>query len=100
MLNSARAPRTSPFCVYRVPCSGALASGFQALYVGAGPTPGMAGADNRLSTHLFPLIQWVCFLAFFEGNLHGIYASPPSLRSEERRVGKECVSTCSSRWSP
>src|SRR3546814_13205941 len=22
------------------------------------------------------------------------------LRSEERRVGKECVSTCKSRWSP
>src|SRR3546814_6045303 len=22
------------------------------------------------------------------------------MRSEERRVGKECVSTCSSRWSP
>src|SRR3546814_8420816 len=22
------------------------------------------------------------------------------LRSEERRVGKECVSTCSSRWAP
>src|SRR3546814_17810061 len=25
---------------------------------------------------------------------------PPRLRSEERRVGKECVSTCRSRWSP
>src|SRR3546814_11852604 len=24
----------------------------------------------------------------------------PIARSEERRVGKECVSTCSSRWSP
>src|SRR3546814_17670503 len=24
----------------------------------------------------------------------------PPLRSEERRVGKECVSTCRSRWSP
>src|SRR3546814_11888784 len=24
----------------------------------------------------------------------------PYLRSEERRVGKECVSTCRSRWSP
>src|SRR3546814_20314332 len=24
----------------------------------------------------------------------------PNLRSEERRVGKECVSTCRSRWSP
>src|SRR3546814_18590369 len=27
---------------------------------------------------------------------HGILAA----RSAERRVGKECVSTCSSRWSP
>src|SRR3546814_14706444 len=25
---------------------------------------------------------------------------PSSVRSEERRVGKECVSTCRSRWSP
>src|SRR3546814_15289637 len=24
----------------------------------------------------------------------------PVLRSEERRVGQECVSTCRSRWSP
>src|SRR3546814_8659126 len=27
-------------------------------------------------------------------------ADPASFRSEERRVGKECVSTCRSRWSP
>src|SRR3546814_2433630 len=27
-------------------------------------------------------------------------ASPGDERSEERRVGKECVSTCRSRWSP
>src|SRR3546814_11015380 len=27
-------------------------------------------------------------------------ASARSRRSEERRVGKECVSTCRSRWSP
>ena len=25
---------------------------------------------------------------------------PAPFRSEERRVGKECVSTCRSRWSP
>src|SRR3546814_18072303 len=36
---------------------------------------------------------------------HGLYAylplrHEPRLRSEERRVGKECVSTCRSRWSP
>src|SRR3546814_976644 len=31
-----------------------------------------------------------------------IFLDPESdpLRSEERRVGKECVSTCRSRWSP
>src|SRR3546814_4449575 len=27
-------------------------------------------------------------------------AEPDDERSEERRVGKECVSTCRSRWSP
>src|SRR3546814_5861939 len=28
------------------------------------------------------------------------HARPDQHRSEERRVGKECVSTCRSRWSP
>src|SRR3546814_3690473 len=28
------------------------------------------------------------------------YQNSPRSRSEERRVGKECVSTCRSRWSP
>src|SRR3546814_13157353 len=34
-------------------------------------------------------------------NINGfpVIASPRK-RSEERRVGKECVSTCRSRWSP
>src|SRR3546814_10524988 len=30
----------------------------------------------------------------------GAHGSQPQNRSEERRVGKECVSTCRSRWSP
>src|SRR3546814_19307397 len=30
---------------------------------------------------------------------HGVRL-PADYRSEERRVGKECVSTCSSRWAP
>src|SRR3546814_19326038 len=29
---------------------------------------------------------------------HAVFA--PRTRSEERRVGQECVSTCSYRWSP
>src|SRR3546814_13116949 len=32
---------------------------------------------------------------------HGVESlEPVSIRSEERRVGKECVSTCRSRWVP
>src|SRR3546814_20027158 len=30
----------------------------------------------------------------------GIFGARQLPRSEERRVGKECVSTCRSRWSP
>src|SRR3546814_6232070 len=35
-------------------------------------------------------------------SLHRSHSAPPLPipRSEERRVGKECVSTCRSRWSP
>src|SRR3546814_9731752 len=32
--------------------------------------------------------------------LGGSLGTFPAKRSEERRVGKECVSTCRSRWSP
>src|SRR3546814_3100386 len=33
-------------------------------------------------------------------DVHIDAAPRPFARSEERRVGKECVSTCRSRWSP
>src|SRR3546814_12604699 len=32
--------------------------------------------------------------------LAGLFVGGHMRRSEERRVGKECVSTCRSRWSP
>ena len=44
--------------------------------------------------------------AFQLGFSQGVVGAPSSMvklfggRSEERRVGKECVSTCRSRWSP
>src|SRR3546814_19488515 len=46
-------------------------------------------------------------LCFESGNALGVGAAADQVelalhfsRSEERRVGKECVSTCRSRWSP
>src|SRR3546814_18247191 len=35
-----------------------------------------------------------------EGSRIRVGPSAAGYRSEERRVGKECVSTCRSRWSP
>src|SRR3546814_640326 len=36
----------------------------------------------------------------FSVNMLTMFAMVLAIRSEERRVGKECVSTCRSRWSP
>src|SRR3546814_15792982 len=41
---------------------------------------------------------WKQSLNYVEALMHGDLG--PSFRSEERRVGKECVSTCRSCWSP
>src|SRR3546814_17270889 len=47
--------------------------------------------------------HWIWDLAEMTREVHEEYAAqrwPETKRSEERRVGKECVSTCRSRWSP
>src|SRR3546814_18289738 len=38
--------------------------------------------------------------AFLSDNVFEVANLAVQIRSEERRVGKECVSTCRSRWSP
>src|SRR3546814_20993707 len=56
---------------------------------------------------LFFLVMTSLTFSLF-GFIIGIWADgfeklqivPLLIRSEERRVGKECVSTCRSRWSP
>src|SRR3546814_18768088 len=63
--------------------------------------------------HAFPRIQKHRGARNIKGRYYGPFASAGSvgrtlnalqklflLRSEERRVGKECVSKCRSRWSP
>src|SRR3546814_17272948 len=44
-------------------------------------------------------LLWVGWFGFNAGSALEANGSA-ALRSEERRVGKECVSTCRSRWSP
>src|SRR3546814_7286423 len=48
-----------------------------------------------------PIGRWVCDKSLnLAEKLHIMPKVCFILRSEERRVGKECVSTCRSRWSP
>src|SRR3546814_14540811 len=53
----------------------------------AAPGPSARVVRNRLSRHRFQPAEAACS------------AMPAAMSSEERRVGKECVSTCRSRWS-
>src|SRR3546814_14704819 len=65
------------------------------------------GGDDRAGHHDFIILH---ILAAVRGERDGQRVEvlvgeddqrPPAIiRSEERRVGKECVSTCRSRWSP
>src|SRR3546814_1863609 len=53
--------------------------------------------------HGYPAMEQWGLHAFHASELPYVFGTAgktPKLRSEERRVGKECVSTCRSRWSP
>src|SRR3546814_10114345 len=50
--------------------------------------PGRSGSLHTTHSRLSPLAR------------HGPVAATSPRRSDERRVGKECVSTCRSRWPP
>src|SRR3546814_19912491 len=67
----------------------------------ASPAPVAALHPNRMT---FERFLWALPLAYAVHIPEEFFAGFPGWmsrhRSEERRVGKECVSTCSSRWSP
>src|SRR3546814_15784789 len=56
--------------------------------------------SNRAPFFSFNFNAPQCQLCQAANPTTGSSAKSPHIRSEERRVGKECVSTCRSRWSP
>src|SRR3546814_20006652 len=56
-------------------------------------------ANKRLRTNMMRPLT-IAALALTTAALAFTAQTQDTARSEERRVGKECVSTCSSRWSP
>src|SRR3546814_14419644 len=72
-----------------------------------------AAADRVLGAHIYDpaaggVLLWQHLFWFFGHPevyiialpFFGLVSEILPVRSEERRVGKECVSTCSTRWSP
>src|SRR3546814_20854801 len=63
-------------------------------------------APSTVRTHLNALYRKlkvanrIELLRHVSTGLATVASKQPGPRSEERRVGKECVSTCRSRWSP
>src|SRR3546814_12959017 len=63
----------------------------------------VVGAAKAGTTHLHGLLSThgdVCMSSLKETHFFAETYTGTDYRSEERRVGKECVSTCRSRWSP
>src|SRR3546814_19928895 len=56
--------------------------------------------DHALDVRQAIVRQWRDWNAVEASQHDPRLAINDGLRSEERRVGKECVSTCRSRWSP
>src|SRR3546814_13762415 len=78
------------------PCVAVFLRGYLPGYRSGGPLQSIANLVSRLGDEFdFRIITADRDL----GNTSP-YADTPLMRSEERRVGTECVSTCRSRWSP
>src|SRR3546814_16896691 len=58
------------------------------------------GPRRRLRFDLDTALTDLVGVGAYVLNRLGMFTEPPVPRSEERRLGKECVSTCSSRGSP
>src|SRR3546814_13091958 len=93
----ARASRTGPLV------GDVVAGRIDAIYTRRdGWLPSTQGAAPYINRNRYRLRGQLLFTPSDDVTLRLIadYASSDENRSEERRVGKECVSTCRSRWSP
>src|SRR3546814_10941863 len=69
-------------------------SGYDTLFAPASTKSNKAMVQTLFYTLLYEQVTGT------QGVEPNLYVARKLRRSEERRVGKECVSTCRSRWSP
>src|SRR3546814_12332597 len=77
----------------------AAACGAHPTYAAEGTIAGLPNIEDMVVTSDQ---SWVIASSMVVGTQPqgALYLIDAKTRSEERRVGKECVSTCRSRWSP
>src|SRR3546814_20840893 len=63
-------------------------------------TAWVEGASPMPAEPVFLIAEGAIVTASTPGDASAARSARPAVRSDERRVGKECVSTCGSRWSP
>src|SRR3546814_15271095 len=84
---------------------GALLGTFIGVLPGLGPTATVAML-LPVTYYLSPTSSLIMLAGIYYGSQYGGFTTaillnlPGEVRSEERRGGKECVSTCRSRWYP
>src|SRR3546814_11517817 len=76
-------------------------SSLGAIREGGNPLTGPASGGERAASRIDGSPNYAAVSAALRSTPPPTTSAPPSpARSEERRVGDECVSTCRSRWSP
>src|SRR3546814_3627256 len=78
----------------------ALVTGVQTCALPIYPYNGEVAASRLLSDRTALEFVTESMRPLHTGDFGGLWIKLIWFRSEERRVGKECVSTCRSRWSP
>src|SRR3546814_6550612 len=79
-------------------CALPISSAFLCPFRDNGRSPGRC-VEGTEGEHICPAVLEVLHERSFRSSPRP-HGGRRSGRSEERRVGKECVSTCRSRWSP
>src|SRR3546814_20010562 len=95
------------------PLAGVCEVDFQGDYIMLQPEIERKGLTARFTANVGDRAQVYAMANYYQTNSFASFTplgfngtpTPPNngalaYRSEERRVGKECVSTCRSRWSP
>src|SRR3546814_15365585 len=91
---------SSDVCSSDLACKALKEEGYRVILVNSNPATIMTDPDLADATYIEPITPAMVAKVIERERPDALLPTMGGQRSEERRVGKECVSTCRSRWSP